>query len=68
MQQVIKAQGVSTTNYAANARRTRLEQQRVRAAGARSAVASSRVNDEPISSQVASLRKARLQQMKAAPR
>lgn len=68
MHQAIKAQGVSTTNYAANARRTRLEQQRVRAVGARSTVASSRVNDEPISSQVASLRKARLQQMKATPR
>jgi hypothetical protein len=64
VQQAIKAQGVSTTNYAASARRTRLEQQRARAAGARSTTKSSRVNDEPLSSQVANLRKARLQQMK----
>lgn len=66
VQQTIKAQGVSTTNYAANARRTRLEQQRTRVAGARSTATSSQANNEPLSSQVASLRKARLQQMKTA--
>lgn len=65
LQNAIKAQGVSTTNFAANARRTRLEQEKARVVGAKQQSVSSQMKQETLSSQVANLRKARLQQMKS---